>query len=84
MPITEYIYIHKFPEGWRVCHSQAIENIYWWEEGNRWVEKDTINPKVIREYFADSKVYKTMDYALLKAQELYEDIGFVEYGIRVI
>ncbi len=75
------IYIHKFRNGYKVIHAQAIENVYWWKENNKWVEKDKINPKILYDYFKDSPIFKTEDEAYKYAFKLYKEHGYVEYGV---
>lgn len=43
-------------------------------------ERASINPDVLKDYFSDSKKY-TKKQAFEKAVKLYEEIGYVEYGI---
>jgi len=73
------IYIAEFPDGFRVIHAQAIENLYFYEEGSKeW--HDTIDG-----YFKESKVLKTEKEARKTAQEMNKKITdeylFTEYGI---
>ncbi len=49
------IYIHKFRDGWRVVHAQAIENIYWHRGKNKY------NYRVLKEMFSKSPLFKTRD-----------------------
>jgi len=82
------IYIHKFKDGWRVIHAQAIENIYWWntdeKDSSKWENRNEINPKVLWDYFKKSPLFKTKKEALDYAEELYEEYGWTEYGICLI
>jgi hypothetical protein len=76
------VYIHKFRNGWRVVHSQCVENIYW-NPG-----KDGYNHKELRKYFAGSPLFSKEEYALAYATKLYKDVvgefGYVEYGIKIV
>ena len=45
------IYIAEFPDGFRVIHAQAIENLAYFEEGTKaWKDE-------IRTYFKDTKLF---------------------------
>ncbi|MFA5398367.1 MAG: hypothetical protein WC346_20310 [Methanogenium sp.] len=68
------IYIAKFPEGYRVIHAQAIDNIDFFPEGT--VERRN----VLREYFESSKVIKTEEEAWSAARELSKEYDYLEYG----
>ena len=77
------IYLHKFPEGWKVCHTQAIENIFWLAEEGKY------NEKYLNEYFKDSPVFKTREEASIYAWKLYDEImksdfPIIEYGISEV
>ena len=77
------IYIHHFSNSWKVCHAQAIGNIYW-ESG-----KKKYNYKILNEYFKDSPVFKTEEEALTYASKLYKkimrsDFPIIEYGISYV
>ena len=70
------IYIWEFPDGFRVCHGQAIENLSFYPEGtpewkNEWIS-----------YFWSSQIYKTVDEALKEARRLSDKFD-TEYGIQV-
>ena len=84
MSADDGIYIHKFKKGWKVAHAQAIENIYYWKEGDKWVKREEQNPDVLANYFNDSKWFITKDEALKYAIKLEKDIGWIEYGISEI
>ena len=77
------IYIAKFPDGYRVCEGQAIENIDYFPEG-------TIQRKqTLRDYFGKSKVYFSIEEARSQAAELYDkilesDFPVCEYGIQYL
>ena len=69
------IYLHKFRDGWRVTHAQAIENIYWKRGKNKY------NYRILKQYFKDSPLFKTEKKALNYAFKLYKEIGWTEYGV---
>jgi len=68
------IYIAKFPEGYRVIHAQAIDNIDFFPEGT--VERRN----VLKEYFWGSKIIKTEEEAWNVARELSKEYDYLEYG----
>ncbi len=76
------VYLHKFKEGWRVVHGQAVENI------NYKPEKDGYNHKELHDYFSESPVFKTEIAAMTYAMKLYKKYmdryGCVEYGIAIV
>ena len=77
------IYIHKFRNGWKVCHAQAIENIYFE------ADKSGYNRKYLYEYFKRSPLFKTKLKAVKHAWKLHEDIiksdfPILEYGISEV
>lgn len=72
------IYIHKFEDGWRVCHAQAIENIYWP------ADESGYNQKELKAYFEKSPLYKTKLDVLAAAAELSEEYEILEYGISFV
>lgn len=82
------IYILKSKDGYRVVHTQAIENIYWWNVENpdtrKWKKKSKINPIELKEYFGESKVFKTENEVLKEAIQLQKKYEMVEYGICYI
>ena len=69
------IYVHKFRDGWRVTHAQAIENIYW-RKG-----KNNYNYRILKQYFQDSPLFKTRQDAMDYACKLYDELEYTEYGI---
>ena len=69
------IYIHKFKKGYRVCHAQAIDNIYW-KRGDK-----PYNYGILGEYFKNSPLFKTLDDAMKYAIKLSDETGYTEYGI---
>lgn len=83
MSADDGIYLHKFKNGWRVTHAQAIENISW-RPG-----KDGYNHKALNETFADSPLFKTEAEAQKYAFKLYDkavkEFGYCpEYGISKV
>ena len=81
------IYIAKFPDGYRVCHAQAIENIAYYPENSKNRKEE------LKKYFGKSPVFEKRDDAEKYAFELYhqmEDEGYglfgfvLEYGISYI
>ena len=72
------IYIHKFRNGWRICHAQAIENIFWKAGKNKY------NYKILKDYFKGSPLYKTEGGAMAAAKKLYDEAGYLEYGISFV
>ena len=76
------VYIAKFPDGFRVTHAQAIENVDYYKPG-------TLQRKIeLRRYFGKSEVYQTRDDAAKKgwsiADEVTKDGSPLEYGISFI
>jgi len=85
MSADNCIAICKFRQGWKVAHCQGIENLWSWmlkdkNSGEVFVIKK-LNLRMLYKYFADSKVYKIKSRALKAAMDMYNKIGFVEYGI---
>lgn len=77
------IYFHKFRDGWRVIHAQAIEDIYWQRGKNKY------NYRILKEVFSKSPLFKTRDEATKYAWELYDKImksmcPIIEYGISEV
>ena len=74
MSADDGIYLRKFKDGWRVVHSQCVENAF-------------ESPKAMREYFSGSPLFKTegkaWKYARKLQKEADEKMG-TEYGIREI
>ena len=69
------IYIHKFDEGFKVCHAQCIENIHWHPDESGY------NQDELETYFEGSLLYKTEDEALRAASALLKEVEWTEYGI---
>lgn len=77
------IYIAKFPDGYRVCEAQAIENIDYYPEGSDERKQE------LKNYFGESKIYETKDEALLAGHKIEEEIAnsdwpILEYGVCYI
>jgi len=79
MSLDTTIAIAKFNDWYRVCHSQAIENVF-----EKWIAK---------EYFPEKPVYETKEEALLEGHKMEEEIeadedcygiNYVEYWVRYI
>jgi hypothetical protein len=75
------IYIIYFPEGYRVAHAQAIENIDYFPPG-------TIERKQeLKKYFGKSKIFQSYKDAFTEAEKLANEIlkddfcPILEYGI---
>jgi len=76
------VYLHKFRNGWKVVHTQAIENIYWKAKGK-------YNYTILKEVFQDSPLFKTQKGAMNYALKLYNkimksDCPIIEYGISIV
>jgi len=67
-----------FPDGFRVAHAQAIENIDFYETNS--LEQK----KVLKIYFGKSLIYPTYEQALIQAAKIAEDYYILEYGIAYI
>ncbi len=83
MSADNSIIVHKFKEGYKVAHVQAMENIYWKRGKNKY------NYRILKEYFKGSPTFKTKEEALNYANKLYEEImagccPIVEYGIQEV
>jgi hypothetical protein len=81
------IYILESKDGFRVVHAQAIDNLWWWDD--ICAATNEINPKYLKNYFRDSKIYKTKQEALTEAVAMYDKImesefPVLEYGISFI
>lgn len=67
---------------YRIVHSQAIENIYYYKEGTALREAELVR------YFGKAEVITDYIQALVKAHELefeiLKGIGILEYGVRTI
>jgi hypothetical protein len=81
------IYIHKFPEGYRVEELMAVENIWEWDR-----ENDTWNPNLPQEkvdsnfidFFKNSPVFESLEKAQEYARTLAEYCYILEYGVCLI
>lgn len=79
------IYIAKFPEGYRVIHAQAIENIDFHPQGSFWWKE------TMKSYFGEAKSIETIQEALIEANRIYTEVqnyecslGIIEYGLVVL
>lgn len=84
MSADNCIAICKFKQGWKVVHCLGIDNIYWWKENGKWIRKNEINPKQLYKIFKNGILCKTREEALQIAKKMWEEIGYVEYGILEI
>jgi len=64
---------------WRVAHVQAWDNFEWFKENQPYNVGAFLD-----NIFGKCKKHKTLDAALVEANNLYEEIGYVEYGIQVV
>ena len=77
------IYILQSKDGFRVIHTQCIENLWYWDDPSI----SDLNPKYILQYFGKAKVIETQEEALKEALRLYNEISSgewappIEYGI---
>ena len=74
------IYIAQFPDGFRVVHASAIENLNYFEEGtDEWKNELEI-------YFGNKneKVFITQEEAQNYAYELAKGYYILEYGVSYI
>ena len=77
------VYIATFPDGYRVIHAQAIENVDYYPEGSK------ERKKMLKDYFGRAKVFKdyekAKEEAFKKADEINDsDYPILEYGIQDI
>jgi hypothetical protein len=70
------IYIVKFPDGYRVAHAQAVENIDLHPPGSA-ERKETL-----KGYFGDSDIYPSWDHAYAVAFDMAQGYEILEYGIQ--
>lgn len=83
MSVDNSIIVAKFPDGYRVVHAQAVENLWYYKE---WTDK---RKETINDYFYWAPLFETKDLAMRKAldieQEILEsDFPILEYWIRYI
>ena len=77
------IYIGKFPDGYRVTHAQAIENIDYYPHGSR---KEL---EMIRNYFGKSQVFPTYEEARKAVRRLVTKLNgkyadsYSSFGFKV-
>ncbi len=79
MSADDTVAIAEFPDGFRVTHCQAVENIDYYKKGTKkWHDE-------IDEYFGESEVYKSKKGVMKEAfkieKEVIKEFGFTEYGI---
>lgn len=81
MSADNTILILKLKDEYRVGHFQAVENLYW-----MWHNQDSSEPVSVRlfEFFNNLDSIPDRSTALAKASNLYDNIGYVEYGIQTI
>jgi hypothetical protein len=76
------IYIAKFPDGYRVCEAQAIDNINYFPAGSNERKQE------LKNYFGNSKVFELLSTAGFEAQviesKLEQEGDYTEYGINYI
>jgi len=69
------IYIAHFPDGVRVIHAQAIENLDYYHAGS-----DEYN-KEIESYFKSAKLFTDEDEAVKFAFQYAKEFDVLEYGV---
>lgn len=77
------IYIAKFPDGYRVAHTQNIEDINYFPVGSK------KRKEILKAYFGKSNLYIKIENAVEKAHEiateiLNSDFPILEYGIQIL
>lgn len=77
MSADNTILVAKFPDGWRVLHTQGAESI---EDDNHTPQNVVDCLRLLA--FGSLIVFDNEDDAFVYAKELYQEIGYVEYGIR--
>jgi len=75
MSADNAILLAHFPDGYRVVEAQAIENIDYYPKGSK-EYKETL-----RDYFGNSKVFKTKEEAEQEVKRMEKDIYILEYGV---
>lgn len=78
------VYIHKFLPGWKVCHAQAIENVYSYDTRKGEIDYDKYNYKILNRLFGKSPIFKTREAAFEYAMRISNILGWTEYGIQEI
>lgn len=72
------IYIAEFPDGFRVVHTQAIDNLHFHEaDSKEWHQ-------TIEDYYGEAGVFtkeKAYGEALRLEKKAIDEMGFTEYGI---
>jgi hypothetical protein len=72
------IYIVKFPDGYRIAHTQAIDNIEYYPAGS------ALRKEYLSQTFGRSPVFADKGDALLAAHALADEVakyGVLEYGV---
>lgn len=75
MSADNAILIAHFPDGYRVIHAQAIENIDYYPAGSKEYKK------VLKDYFGNAKVFETEKEAYEEAERKANDTDILEYGV---
>lgn len=74
------IYIVEFLDGFRVIHTNAIQNLTYFPSDSDLAEE------MFKLYFKDTEVFKTEDEAWMEARQLYDEAFsadfYIEYGIQ--
>ncbi len=79
MSADNTIGVMEFSDGeFRVAHFQNAEELCIDENGNVW---GNIVPTKAFEFFRRAQSFKNKEIALIYADELLEEIGYVEYGV---
>lgn len=68
---------------YRVAHVQAIDNL-WYKPDYPSVAQPVLNRHHTLLQFADASVFKEAEAAMYAAMCLEQDVGYVEYGIRLL
>jgi hypothetical protein len=69
------VYIAKFPDGYRVAHAQAIENIDYYPAGTK--ERKAM----LKNYFEKSDLYETKEQAFAMGYRIESEFSWTEYGV---
>lgn len=82
------IYIAEFPDGFRVIHAQAIDNL-WYDPENGQPSEGPAHLPTVKDYFGKAECFATLDEAWKKAQRMYKEImdsecPILEYGVGEI
>lgn len=79
-----YVLHTEGPNGpeYRVAYAQAIDNIYGTFNEKTFSYEGNLD--TIKALFSESDVFRSLDEALDKAEDLHYDVGYTEYGIVLI